>query len=56
MSTVRYGDVVPAEDALEGTDLEEKLRKRRLVSTVIPETSDPSEVQQPNINTEHESK
>lgn len=57
MATIKYGDVVSAESTLEGSDLEERLRKRRLAAEEQLHSSKvASEEQQAENNTENESK
>lgn len=57
MPTIKYGDVVTADSTLEGTDLEETLRKRRLAAKEKLQNSEAAtEDQQADNNTKNESK
>lgn len=56
MGTIRYGDVVNAENTLEGDTLEEKLRKRRTASQELQDLEANPEDQQAETNIEHKSK
>ena len=56
MGTIRYGDVVTAENTLEVDSLEEKLRKRRIASQELQDLGANPKDQQTETNIEHKSK